>query len=389
MTETITCPRCRAENQADTTYCTACNINLPLAVLFRKSSGLTDSTSIPRVTISPEVLVPRLGESLIEKGVLTEESLDEALEYKRQQTEAGSPMLVGQALLALDMVSQEALDEVVTEQILQLQAALQQANDQLGERVQERTLELQKALDQLTELNRLKSNFVSNISHELRTPLAHVLGYTELMHDGSLGPLNEEQTKGLEVVMRATRRLERLIEDLIQFSIAGQEQYAIRLEPTAAAALLGLVCSQNAAKAATKSIAIVKQWDTDLPFVLADGEKITWVVSQLVDNAIKFTPKGGKVFVGAEQDDHKMRFWVRDTGIGLPPNRVDEIFEPFHQLDSSTTRRHGGTGLGLALVRRIIEAHQTTIDVQSVEEKGTGFEFKLPVYVQPEGGSGG
>ena len=123
--------------------------------------------------------------------------------------------------------------------------------------------------------------------------------------------------------------------------------------------------------------------ETHLPdgqaLIEIDYEKMVWVVEQLLDNAVKFTAPGGKVSLSAQLDDNKVWFEVKDTGIGIPPDRVDEIFEPFYQLDGSSTRKYGGTGLGLALVRKIIEAHGTTIQVES--QVGQGSAFRFPFFI--------
>jgi signal transduction histidine kinase len=110
-----------------------------------------------------------------------------------------------------------------------------------------------------------------------------------------------------------------------------------------------------------------------------DHEKIQWVVMELVDNAIKFTPPGGSVTVGLEKETDFAQFHVNDTGIGISPERLYEIFEPYHQLDGSSTRRYGGIGLGLALVKKIIEAHGSKVDVTSEVGKGTFIKFRLPI----------
>ncbi len=108
-----------------------------------------------------------------------------------------------------------------------------------------------------------------------------------------------------------------------------------------------------------------------------DEEKISWAIGQLLDNAIKFTPANGKVELHCEQEADKVKVIIKDSGIGIPAERFDEIFEPFHQLDGSSTRRYGGTGLGLALVRKIIEAHGSVIRIRSEINQGSEFEFSL------------
>lgn len=139
--------------------------------------------------------MPRLGDYLVEKGLLSEEELARALEFQQQAQSDGEPKLIGQALVELGLISQEKLDQSITEQIFQLQSALRRANEELEDRVRERTSELEDALNRLSELNQLKSNFVANVSHELRTPLTHLRGYLELFENDGLGPLNEGQKK--------------------------------------------------------------------------------------------------------------------------------------------------------------------------------------------------
>jgi len=116
----------------------------------------------------------------------------------------------------------------------------------------------------------------------------------------------------------------------------------------------------------------------DLPMIMADEEKITWVITQLLDNAVKFTPAGGEILIKLETDSKLVTFSIIDSGIGIHPSRHHEVFEPFHQLDGSSTRRYGGTGLGLALVKKIIEAHGASVKLLSDEGKGSTFTFQLP-----------
>jgi len=118
--------------------------------------------------------------------------------------------------------------------------------------------------------------------------------------------------------------------------------------------------------------------DENVPLIQADSQKIAWVLGHLVENAIKFTPSGGSVILSIKcEGKNLVIISVTDTGIGIPSNRLDDIFEPFHQLDGSTTRKYGGTGLGLSLVRQIVEAHGSMLEVQSTEGRGSSFKFPL------------
>jgi signal transduction histidine kinase len=330
--------------------------------------------------LTPEMLVPRIGEYLIHKGLISAEKLQKTLDYQQEATANGHPILLGQALIDLNLLERAELDQAVTEQIIQLRSALQAANRTLERRVEERTEELQKALERVSELSQLKANFVSNISHELRTPLTHIKGYVELLVTESLGSISDEQRHALQVSQQSTGRLEALIEDLILFSLASRGELSIQHEKVDLRRLVNLSIKAYASKAEERDVNLNVIIDEDVPHVQADPQKIAWVLSQLLDNGIKFTPSGGRVVVGVQREGENLVIVsVTDTGIGIPSNRFNDIFEPFHQLDGSSTRRYGGTGLGLSLVRQIIEAHGSMIEVQSIEGRGSTFKFPLLV----------
>lgn len=328
-------------------------------------------------TLTPEMLVPRLGDALVEKGIVSADQLQKALFMQEDLRENGRFLRLGQVLNEMGLVDQTTLDSVIAEQILNLRAALEDANAQLERRVIERTAQLQEALQKLSELNQVKSNFVANISHELRTPLTHVKGYVELLLNGDLGPLTEDQLRAMNTMFRASERLSRLIEDLIAFSMAERGDVAVRQNTVNLAAVGLAVKNRSAARAAEKSIALDLVCPQEAVLVEADEEKITWVLLQLVDNALKFTPADGRVWMEIALESNLARVAVKDTGIGIPPDRIDEVFEPFHQLDESSTRKFGGTGLGLTLAKKIIEAHGSLIRVTSEVGQGSQFEFFL------------
>jgi signal transduction histidine kinase len=332
------------------------------------------------IPLSPEVLVPRLGEALVKSGLITETELQKALSHQKEKQEGGERYLLGQALMDLHLLTRLQIDHAVTEQIIQLRNALEDANRFLERRVAERTSELQEALRKLSELSQMKANFVANVSHELRTPLTHVKGYLELLATESLGSLSDEQKNALQVSQRAAGRLESLIDNLILFSLAARGEMTLSLAPVNLNKVAGEIISYSQAKADDRNVALHFEIQPDIPVVQADEEKISWAILQLIDNAIKFTPSGGEVTLSIQPEmDTLVMVSVMDTGIGIPTSRISEIYEPFHQLDSSSTRRYGGTGLGLALVREIITAHGSVIEVQSEDGKGTRFRFPLPI----------
>jgi signal transduction histidine kinase len=331
-------------------------------------------------TLTPEILVSRLGDYLVEKGLISRENLESALSYQNSLRAAGEAApLLGQILIQMGFIDKQKLDEAITEQILQLRSALQEANQRLEQRVKERTAELEQALARLSEVNQLKTNFVANISHELRTPLTHLKGYVELLLTQDLGSLSSQQLQALQVIQRSSDRLGRLIEDLIMFSVMERGSLTLNIQPVNISVICTILARQYTMKAAEKKIALREDFSPSLPAVLADEQKIQWAIQQLLDNAIKFTPSAGQVTLSAELEDRIIRIMVSDTGIGIPTEHLDEIYEPFHQLDGSSTRRFPGTGIGLTLARRIVEAHGSALHVHSELDKGSQFAFSLAI----------
>jgi Signal transduction histidine kinase len=337
------------------------------------------------IQLTPEILVPRLGDYLVEKGIITPDDLKRALTFQKTSRIGDSQVipLLGQILVDWGLIDRTTLEQAITELIIQLRSALQDANEQLEKRVQERTAELEMAFRKLSELNQLKSNFVGNISHELRTPLAHLNGYLDVLLAGDLGDLTSEQKRVLKIVRRSASRLDRLIEDLILFSMSEREPLNLRLEESNISDLCSALIEATQTKAQEQNIILILECQADLPNVKIDEQKISWVILQLLDNAIKFTSIGGKVTLKADREDNFVQIAVMDTGIGIPAERMEEIFEPFHQLDGSSSRKYGGTGLGLALVGKIIEAHGSVIHVISEVGKGSQFDFLLNPIQNP------
>ena len=378
----LVCPQCGASVPPGQSYCPECNVDLILYsdLLFRQrlEEALKPPPAAPA---SMEELIPRLGDSLVAQKNITALQLQQALQVQETDKREGKPpRRIGQILVAMNVLTPEQLDRVIAAMVVQLQTALQTSNRRLEDRVRERTVELSHALERLSELNQLKADFVANISHELRTPMTHIVGYIDLLEDDTFGPLSPQQREALGTVHRAAERLNGLIDDLIQFSDTSRGGITLTLQSVSLRDLIQETLSRMMSKAQRGNVRIEVQLPSDLPPVHADGRKITWVISQLVDNGIKFTPSGGKVTLraGGGVSD---RVWitVEDNGIGIPAARINELFEPFHQLDGTITRHQGGTGMGLYLCKQIVEAHGSRITLQSKEGSGSTFLFDLPI----------
>jgi signal transduction histidine kinase len=378
----MNCPNCSAPITADAVICQACGADIALMTLAVESSLLQAAVNGSETArpISPEQLAPRLGDYLVQHGYVSGDQLRSAL-AEQARTPPGEPRrLIGQTLVELGFLIPRDLDEAIARQLLELQTALVEANRSLERRVAERTAELEAALARLTEFNQLKANFVANISHELRTPLTHIKGYNALLLEETLGKLSADQREALQVTAGAIGRLEGLINDLISYAAAARGELTVHLRPVAVGTVAAQVLERSRIKAGRQRVMLETDIPLALPLVSADEEKITWLLLQLVDNGLKFTPAGGRVVIAAEAGEHRVTIIVRDTGIGIPQDRLEDIFEPFRQLDGSSTRRAGGTGLGLALVRRIVDAHGANIEVSSQVGRGSTFSMSFARY---------
>jgi signal transduction histidine kinase len=375
----LTCPNCQAAIGPLDTTCRSCGADIQLMTLAAERALLQRALAEATAPISPEQLVPRLGDYLVLQGYVSAAQLQAALD-EQSQADNGHHRLIGQTLLDMGCLPADDLDRAIASRLLELQTALLQANQTLEQRVRERTAELKDALERLSEFNQLKANFVANVSHELRTPLTHLKGYNMLLSDGTLGPLNDDQRQALTTTTGAIARLEGLINDLISYAAAAKGDLTLNRRPCSPAMLVLQAVQRSEAKADRQQVRLAHHIAPDLPPVLGDEEKLFWTLVQLVDNGLKFTQPGGEVRVSAELHEAQVVFTVQDTGIGIPPDRLQDIFEPFQQLDGSSTRRYGGTGLGLALVRRILEGHGARMHVSSQAGAGSQFSFALPGY---------
>jgi two-component system sensor histidine kinase BarA len=385
----LECPYCGASVPPGKSYCPECSVDLILYTDLLIRQRLDEALVAPfESPSSVEELIPRLGESLVAQNIITAEQLQKALqEQSRDAQERKPPRRIGQILTNMGALSREDLDRSIATMVLELQKALHSANRRLEDRVRERTADLARALEKLSELNRLKADFLANISHELRTPMTHIVGYLDLLVDDAFGPISGQQREALETLRKASQRLNQLIVYLIQYSDSARGGISITLQSVSLQDCLREILPRLSVNAGKKNVRLKIFLPPDLPSVRADNRKLSWVIAQLMDNGIKFTPPGGEVEIRAGVSANRVWIAVADTGIGIPASRMDELFTPFHQLDGSATRRHGGTGMGLHLSRQIVEAHGSKLTVHSQEGSGTTLTFDLPAAPSSGGGS--
>jgi signal transduction histidine kinase len=258
----------------------------------------------------------------------------------------------------------------------------------------EKNQRLAAAVERMQEVDRLKSNFLATVSHELRTPLTSVIGYSEMLIEGLAGPLTAEQREYVQIIMEKGDHLLQLITGLLDVSRMDSGATSVAREPIPLAEVVAQAVAALAPLARRKRVELRLATPADLPRVEGDREKLRQVLFNLVGNAIKFTPDGGqvKLEVGVgllHREDELItpppsdaatgvRVRVTDSGIGIAPDQQRRIFEPFFQVDSSSTREYGGTGLGLTLVKSYVEAHGGQVWVESELGRGSAFTVTLP-----------
>lgn len=231
----------------------------------------------------------------------------------------------------------------------------------------------------LQEASRLKSEFLAGMSHELRTPLNGILGFSELLVDQRLGPLNDKQREYIGDIHQCGKHLLQLINDVLDLSKVEAGKMEVYAEAFALQDAVASVCSLVSPMARTKRIRLATQIPDGLGEVLLDAQKVKQILFNLLSNAIKFTNEGGQVLVSLEADaDMGVILKVRDDGVGIAAAEMHRVFEVFHQLDGRASRRHEGTGLGLALTRKLVDLQGGRITVQSTPGVGSTFEVWLP-----------
>ncbi len=237
--------------------------------------------------------------------------------------------------------------------------------------------ETEKSYQELKSLDRMKDEFLSNISHELKTPLVSIGGYSEVLNAGILGELNERQKKAADAIMRNADRLERLINSILYLSIEKSGKMKYTFKPLRIADVIEHSVSDMLPQIKMNNLIIKKQVPENLSLIKGDEERLIQVMSSLIDNAIKFTPSG-EITISAYEDDDNLHIAVSDTGIGIPQEETNNLFKRFYQVDASTTRKYGGTGLGLYINKLIAEAHNGKSWAESEKGVGTTIHVTLP-----------
>ena len=236
---------------------------------------------------------------------------------------------------------------------------------------------LAQANEELQTLDRAKSRLFANLSHELRTPLTLALAPVEALLDDQDEPLSEPQRDRLHLVRTNALRLLRLVDDLLELSKLEAATVRLQIQPLDLGPWVRGLVDQVSPLAGRKRVYVTFESENDLPSVLVDPHQIERVALNVLANAVKFTEPGGRILVSLSAEDEGVAVAVMDSGIGIPEDQLPKIFDRFHQVDASSTRRHGGAGIGLALARELVELHGGRISAESAPGEGTTIRFWL------------
>jgi PAS domain S-box-containing protein len=296
-----------------------------------------------------------------------------------QEAAAQLAIAIAQARLYERVKGQaEELEQRVRERTRELSAANEQLEQEVGER--------RRAEAEADRATRAKSEFLANMSHELRTPLNAIIGFTELIHDDKVGPASDEQKEFLGDILVSSRHLLQLINDVLDLAKVESGSLEFHPEPVDLARLTDEVRDVLRGLATRKQIRLETAVDPAIGSVILDPAKLKQVLYNYASNAIKFTPEGGRVALrAAPEGADAVRLEVEDTGIGIRPEDLGRLFVEFQQLDAGPAKRHEGTGLGLALTKRLVEAQGGRVGVRSIPGQGSVFYAVFPRATRPLG----
>ncbi len=298
--------------------------------------------------------------------------------------------VMGVLVLASSVIPGKLETEFTERLAVQLGIALQNLNQysnlkELSNQLKQRGEEIGRQNLQLEDANRMKSEFLSNMSHELRTPLNAVIGFSDVLRDGLIGKLTEQQTDYCNDIYNSGQHLLSLINDILDLSKVEAGKMVFEPERIDIGALLNNSLSIIKEKALSHDIKLGLDLDDNIGEIYIDSRKFKQIIYNLLSNAVKFTPDGGGVTMTARRitgdGDGLLEVNVTDTGIGISKEGLERLFRPFEQLENTLTKRYEGTGLGLAMVKQLVALHEGTIGVESEEGKGSSFTFKIP-YIE-------
>ncbi|HEX8036351.1 MAG TPA: HAMP domain-containing sensor histidine kinase [Ktedonobacterales bacterium] len=327
------------------------------AVAFSTPSPHTNRAPVFATAVSRGILLAALAVALLAAGVamLFSRRLTQPLE---QMTTAAARMAGGDYAARVAAAAPDELGNLATN-------------------FNEMAAALERDVRELQRQERLRRELIANVSHELATPLTAIQGFTEALLDGVVQEQGDRE-ETTRLIAREAARLRRLVDQLRQVALFEGGAQALDRAPLDVPALAGETLDVLGGEIERKQITISNTIPTDLPTVYADGDRVTEILLNLLDNALRHAPQGGTVEIAGTVEGRWVRVTIGDSGPGIAPENRERIFERFYRLDASRSAATGGSGLGLAIVRSLVEAHGGTIRVEERQEGGAQFSFTLP-----------
>ena len=260
----------------------------------------------------------------------------------------------------------------------QAENEIHKLNRELEQRVMERTAELEEKNEELMKMDKVKSEFLDTVSHELRTPLTSIIGYSRLLLDGIQGEMSEKQTNYIERIWSRGMHQLQLVNDVLDFSKLNSGRTSFMMEPVSVAAILADTAEDEMPLAKQKGHELILEVPDEISDVHVDKMRLKQVLTNIINNAIKFTPDNGRIVIKADNADEMVKISIIDNGIGIKEENMGKIFDNFVQVDQSNSRIYGGTGLGLAIARDLVKHMGGRIDAESEYGKGSIFNIFMP-----------
>jgi len=355
-------------------------------IVIRFNAAAAEADQVVTVLSADQGLsgyIVRTGESVLIKTNLMEQLPDYGVELVGEPAKSwlGVPLVVGGEVLGVMAVQSYREESFYDEHDLELLTAVasQTAIALESARLYEEAVE---TAERLREVDRLKSQFLANMSHELRTPLNSIIGFSRVVIKGIDGPITERQREDLEAIYSSGQHLLGLINDILDVSKIEAGKMELDFEPVDLGDIIKGVMSTAVALVKDKRVELQRSVPDNLPVIAADERRVRQILLNLVSNAAKFTDEGF-IRVAAEIDGDEVCMSVADTGAGIAQEEIESVFEPFTQIDASTTREHGGTGLGLTISHSFVQLHGGRMWVDSELGEGSTFYFTLPIEGPP------
>lgn len=328
--------------------------------------------------------IVQTGESILTNDYLSLENAQEKWGQMRISSFMGVPIQAGReclgALTLFKLGSEENFSQrdLVTVEMIGRQAATTMHNVRMFAEANHRANALANSLNRQEELDKMKNEFIHTVSHELRSPLGIIYGHAELLESGVMGELEEAQLDSIKIITRRVHMLNDLVNDLTALLAAETQEFRRELIDTTR--LVTAVALDYQMKATDMDITIQTELESNLPWLHGDRTHLQRVFDNLFSNAFKFTSQGGTISLNVFTRGSDVLFELSDTGEGIEKEKLPRIFERFYQVQTKGKPRRYGTGLGLSLVKEIVEAHRGVVSVESIYGQGTTFCIKLPGY---------